>query len=192
MLSLCTFFCFYSGATGLKNSYSSTDNDLAIFGIIIGAGLFGFLLSRFLPRKWAAGWWLGWALLGPSAGLSVAFIMLMLKNGESLLIGTMAGRWTLVAILAIIGLAAVTMTKWIGAVSACTKLSTGVHLICTVYHLDNSDRSAWELARCAGYRSCTQHKSRCFTWSSQDFGREGCTPRGMFVSLLSINSYSLM
>lgn len=107
----------YRGTTGFKESYSARDNDLAAFGIIVGAGLAGLLLSYLLPRKWACGWWLGWAFLGPLAGMSVAFAMMMMKGGEDLLIGNMAGRWILVALLALVGLAAVTMTKWIGAVS---------------------------------------------------------------------------
>lgn len=104
------------GATGFDPGYSATNNDLATFGIITGAGLASLLLSRLLPRKWCIGWWLGWALLGPLAGISAAFTMLLLKSGGNLLFKSTVGRWVLAAILAVIGLVAVTLTKWTGAV----------------------------------------------------------------------------
>ncbi|KAK9896378.1 hypothetical protein P389DRAFT_196470 [Cystobasidium minutum MCA 4210] len=122
------------GANGFKSSYSATDNNLAAFAIILGAGIFGFGFSRLLPRKWYIGWWLGWALLGPIAGMSIAMTVIMLGGGDDMLFGSIVGRWILIAGLAIIGLIAVSSTKWTGATLACCivgswLLALGVDLI---------------------------------------------------------------
>lgn len=113
-------FSSYSDAKGFKLQYSAADNDLSIFAIILGAGLFGFVLSRITPRKWYIGWWLGWAVLGPLAGMSVAMTMIMLKSGDDMLFSSMVGRWILIAVCGVIGLFAVSLTKWTGAVSYTT------------------------------------------------------------------------
>jgi hypothetical protein len=76
------FLSSCSGNTGFSNSYSAADNDLVVFGIIIGVGLAALVLSLASPGKWYVGWWIGWAMLGPVAGLSVAFTMMFLKGGD--------------------------------------------------------------------------------------------------------------
>lgn len=124
MLICCShvsIFLSSSDAKGFKLQYSAADNDLSTFAIILGAGLFGFVLSRITPRKWYIGWWLGWAVLGPLAGMSVAMTMIMLKSGGNMLFSSMVGRWILIAAFGIIGLFAVSLTKWTGAVSDTTR-----------------------------------------------------------------------
>lgn len=105
------------GVGGFNSSFSDTNNDLALYGLVTGLGLAGVLFSVFLPKKWYAGWWLGWLFLGPLAGMSVAFTMMILKNGEGMLVDSLTGRWILIGVFAIIGLVSVVATKWRGAVS---------------------------------------------------------------------------
>jgi hypothetical protein len=114
------FLSSCSGNTGFSNSYSAADNDLVVFGIIIGVGLAALVLSLASPGKWYVGWWIGWAMLGPVAGLSVAFTMMFLKGGEGLLVDSLVGRWIIIAFFGILGKLGVTLTKWRGAV--CTSV----------------------------------------------------------------------
>ena len=88
-----------------------------MFGLITALGLTGKFIAYAVPKRFYIGWGTGYIALGGLAGLSVGFGILVLGSGENLLIGSLAGRWTLCALLAAIGVAGVLATKYRGAVS---------------------------------------------------------------------------
>lgn len=110
----------HSGDRGINPSLSDSTNDLLIFVILLPISLVVSSFVLLLPLRTYIFWWSGWILLGPLAGVAVAWSILVLdgsEDGSDVLIANDAGAWTLTAALAGIGLGIVVATKWRGAVS---------------------------------------------------------------------------
>ena len=101
----------------MNSSFSISENDLALSGLIVGIGLLGLLISLVLPKRLYIGWWIGYLFLGGLAGLSVGFGIIILGGGEGMLISNIAGRWVLSGGLALLGIGGVMATRYKGAVS---------------------------------------------------------------------------
>lgn len=101
------------GSDGLNGSFSDTNNDLALFGLVTSLGLVAAVMSFFLPVRWYVGWVAGYLALGPLAGLCFGFTIMLF--GGTLIYNT-AGRWALSGIFAMLGLVGVLTTRWRGTV----------------------------------------------------------------------------